>query len=450
MQNSIAKVVFISSIAALGGMLFGYDTAVISGAIGLIKGKFGLDALMEGWAAGSAVTGCIFGAIAAGVLSDKHGRKKVLILSAVMFFISALGSALASNIVQFAIFRFVGGLGIGFASTVAPPYIAESSPSNIRGRMVSLYQLAIVIGIVVIHYVNVWVSTLGDYTWNIEYGWRWMLGSETIPATLFLFFLFFLPESPRWLLKQGKTKLALKILTDLHGAEQAKKEKTQIEETLDFEKKSMKDLWNSGFRKALVVGVLLAVFQQFSGINAIMNYAPEIFKDAGVSLQGALEQMLIVGIVNFIFTILAIWIVDKAGRKPMLWIGSLGLSICLTVIGFTFHLQKFEGTWLLLPILFYVAFFASTLGPVVWVIISEIFPNRMRGVATSIVIFFLWVSNYLNIQLYPVAENVLGIDVTFWTYGAIMFLLMVFVLIFLPETKNKSLEEIEKGWLLSK
>jgi MFS transporter, SP family, arabinose:H+ symporter len=212
----------------------------------------------------------------------------------------------------------------------------------------------------------------------------------------------------------------------------------------------MKDLWNSGFRKALVVGVLLAVFQQFSGINAIMNYAPEIFKDAGVSLQGALEQMLIVGIVNFIFTILAIWIVDKAGRKPMLWIGSLGLSICLTVIGFTFHLQKFEGTWLLLPILFYVAFFASTLGPVVWVIISEIFPNRMRGVATSIVIFFLWVSNYLNIQLYPVAENVLGIDVTFWTYGAIMFLLMVFVLIFLPETKNKSLEEIEKGWLLSK
>ena len=444
MNNRIVKIVFISSIAALGGMLFGYDTAVISGAIGLIKSKFGLGSVLEGWAAGSAVIGCIFGAIVAGALSDKYGRKKILIASALL--ISAIGSALSDNLVQFAIFRLIGGLGIGFASTVAPPYIAESAPAEVRGRMVSLYQLATVIGIVVIHFVNVWISTLGDNQWNVEYGWRWMLGSEVIPATLFFVLLFFLPESPRWLLKQDKKDEAVKILKQFHGEELALKEKREIEASLKFEQGKFSDLWNKGFKKALFIGIFLAIFQQFSGINAIMNYAPEIFKDAGASLHGALEQMVIVGIVNLLFTIVAIWLIDKMGRKIMLWTGALGLSICLTVIGFTFHFQKFEGAWLLIPILVYVAFFASTIGPVVWVIISEIFPTKLRGVATSIVVFVLWISNYINIQLYPVAETALGIDVTFWIYAACMILLVVFTLRFVPETKNKSLEEIEKSW----
>jgi len=440
---NFTRLIFISGVAALGGFLFGYDLGVISGAIVLLTEKFQLSSAGEGWAAASAVIGCILGAIIAGNIGEKYGRKKALMLCAVLFLVSAIGSAIPERLWVFAVYRLIGGIGLGIASTIAPPYIAESAPAKYRGRLVSMYQLAIVLGIVIVHFMNLVISYQGDEQWNVDFGWRWMFGSEAIPATIFLVLLFFLPESPRWLVQKGKESKALELLQSYFGKERAVSVISDIKETLHEEKGRLADFFKPGLRKVMIIAVLVAVFQQFSGINMVMNFATVIFQKTGSGLHMALGQTMTIGITNFLFTIIAIFIVDKVGRKAMLWVGSLGLAVTLTTTGYIFYNEIFEGPWALISILLYVAFFASTVGPVVWVYIAEIFPNQSRAQGMAIVTLFLWSSNYINIQIYPMLERAIGTHNCFWIYAGINIFYMLFVLKYVKETKGKTLEQIE-------
>ena len=288
----------ISLVAALGGLLFGYDTAVIAGAIGFLQTKFELTAAMTGWAASSAIWGCVVGAMVAGYFSDRYGRKKVLIITAILFAISAIGSAIPNSLTQFVLARFIGGLGVGAASMLAPLYISEVSPANVRGTLVTFYQLAIVIGINIIYFVNMQIAGMYDEAWNVNMGWRYMLGSELIPATLFFIMLIFVPESPRWLTNAGKEDEALDTLTRVNGVEKGKEVLSEIKAALKEEKGTIWELFGTGYRKALIVGVFLALLSQITGINAIIYYAPEIFKSVGFASNSALLQTVIIGSVN--------------------------------------------------------------------------------------------------------------------------------------------------------
>lgn len=437
----------ISLTAALGGLLFGYDTAVIAGAIGFLKIKFDLSAAMTGWAASSAIIGCVVGAMFAGKLSDVYGRKKILIITAILFAVSAIGSAIPQDLTQFVIARFIGGLGVGAASMLSPLYISEIAPAKIRGALVTTYQLAIVLGIQIIYFVNLQVSNLGDEAWNAETGWRYMLGSEAIPAVIFLGFLLFVPESPRWLSKMGKKDQSLKILQDINGNEKAKEIQNEIEITLKEEKGSIGELFAPGMRMALIVGIFLAAFSQITGINAIMYYAPEIFKSVGFGTESALTQTVIIGSVNVLFTFVALWLIDKVGRKSLLLYGVTGMSVCLFGLGLIFYLNLGSGPWVLIFILGYIASFAASLGPIPWVIISEIFPTKTRGVAVSIAVLILWVSVYLVTQFFPILLESIGGAFTFWIFMVNAVILVLFVWKLVPETKGKTLEEIEKSWI---
>jgi SP family arabinose:H+ symporter-like MFS transporter len=444
-KAQMRTVYLLTAVAALGGLLFGYDTAVISGAIGFLKIKFQLSAAMTGWAASSAIFGCIFGAMAAGWLSDKFGRKQVLLGTAVLFAVSAIGAAMPENLTQFTIFRFIGGLGIGAASMVSPLYITELAPARIRGRLVSYYQLAIVIGILVIFFVNSLIQNAGDETWNIEYGWRYMMASGVIPAILFLVALFFVPESPRWLTKEGRDDDALKILIGINGTEQANIILEEVKATLHEEQGTLRELFTGRFQKAVWVGIFLAVFSQIQGINAIMYYAPEIFKAVGAGTEAAFQQTVIIGLINLLFTFVAIYWVDRLGRKTLLLIGGVGMAISLLMVGFSFYFG-WTGYGLLLFILLYIGSFAASYGPVTWVVISEIFPIKMRGVAMSVATFALWVAVYLVTQLFPMMLEMVGPAGTFWIFGAMALLSFGFVWARVPETKGRTLEEIEKSW----
>jgi SP family arabinose:H+ symporter-like MFS transporter len=440
----------ISLTAALGGLLFGYDTAVIAGAIGLLRIKFELSAAMTGWAASSAIIGCIFGAMFAGKLSDVYGRKKILIITAVLFAISAIGSAIPQNLTQFVLARFIGGLGVGAASMLSPLYISEIAPAKIRGTLVTTYQLAIVLGILIIYFVNLQVSNLGDEAWNVETGWRYMLGSEAIPAIIFLVFLLFVPESPRWLSKMGKKDQSLKILQNINGNDIAREIQNEIEETLKEEKGSIGELFAPGMRMAMIVGIFLAAFSQITGINAIMYYAPEIFRSVGFGTESALTQTVIIGSVNVLFTFVALWLIDKTGRKTLLLYGVSGMTLCLFGLGLIFYLDLVSGPWVLIFILGYIASFAASLGPIPWVIISEIFPTKTRGVAMSISILILWISVYLVTQFFPILLESIGGAFTFWIFMINAVFLVLFVWKVVPETKGKTLEEIEKSWIITK
>jgi len=438
-------VYYVTGVAALGGLLFGYDTAVISGAIGFLQTKFELDAVMKGWAASSAIIGCIFGAMLAGWTSDKFGRKKILILTAVLFGISAIGSAIPMTLTQFVIARFIGGLGVGAASMLSPLYITELAPASIRGRLVSLYQLAIVLGILLIFFVNLLVQGLGDETWNVEMGWRYMLGSETIPAILFFAAMFFVPESPRWLVKEGREDEALGILSTINGPEKAKTILNDVQEALLEEKGTLKELFSGRFKKAILVGIILAVFSQFQGINAIMYYAPEIFKEVGAGTNSAFLQTVIIGVINAIFTFVAIGFVDKVGRRTLLLGGGAGMAVSLFMVGSCFQFE-WPGVLLLIFILTYTASFSASFGPVTWVVMSEIFPLKMRGIAMSVATFALWVAVYIVTLLFPWLLKEFGAANTFYTFFSMSVLAFIFVLMSVPETKGKTLEEIERHW----
>ncbi len=455
-SGNLLFVVCITLVAALGGLLFGYDTAVISGAIGFLQTHFDLTSTMKGWAASCALIGCVVGVLIAGYMSDKFGRRNTLILSAIMFLISAIGTAVPKTLTTFIIFRIIGGFGVGAASMTSPMYIAEISPARIRGRMVSVNQFAIVTGMLVVYFVNFFIAGAGDEAWNIDIGWRWMFGSESIPAILLLVLLFFVPESPRWLVENKFRDKAFAVLEKAQGTQQAEIEMQEIEGIIQQEKGTFSELFDKAFRPALVIGIFLAVFQQITGINVFLYYAPEIFKSvAGSNIDAALLQTIVIGAFNLGFTVIAIWTVDKVGRKPLMIIGSLGMGISLLALGLASYFQQMNA-WLLIFIVGYIACFALSVGPVVWVILSEIFPTKIRGRALGLATFCLWIANFIISQTFPMMdENKWLIDkfhhgFPFLLYAVFCGIMVWFVIYKVPETKGKTLEQIEKSWLESK
>ncbi len=445
----VSYVLLLTLVAALGGLLFGYDTAVISGAIGFMKDHFQLDSHSEGWAASCALVGCILGASVAGILSDWKGRRWVLFLSAIFFTVSAIGAAIPHNLSQFTIARVLGGFGIGAASMLSPLYIAEVAPARIRGRLVSINQFAIILGMLVVYLANSAVArigvSIGGDEWNVAYGWRWMFASGAFPAIVFLGLLFLVPESPRWLVKMGRREEALSILTRIGGTSHAERELVSIQETVHQEALPLRQLLQPKLRPLIIVGVVLAILQQITGINVVLYYAPEIFKSAGLKATQAIDQTVAVGVVNLAFTLVAIWLVDHAGRKPLLLIASVGMGLSLTFLGRAFVTESFEGPAVLLSVLCYVASFAIAMGPVVWVVLAEIFPTAIRGTAMSIATVCLWISCFLVSQFFPWMLDNLGGN-CFFVYAFICAIAFIFVLVFVPETKGRTLEEIERDW----
>jgi len=455
------------TLATLGGLLFGYDTAVISGTVSSLESffvtPFGLDETSAnarlGLVVSSALVGCIMGGLLGGLVSKKFGRKKGMILAAVLFLISALGSAMPELFIVplgkgdhtfiyiFITYRILGGLGVGLASMLSPLYIAEIAPSKIRGRLVSMNQFAIIFGMLVVYFVNYYIAKQGSDLWLNTVGWRWMFASESIPALLFLLLLFFVPDTPRSLVLKGKTERALEILTKVNGATEANKIFGDITGTVQ---QSSGKMFSYGI-PVIVTGILLCVFQQFVGINVVLYYAPEIFKNMGAGTDTALLQTIIVGAVNLIFTILAILFVDKLGRKPLMIIGALGMALSMFSLGTLFFIQS-TGVLALVFMLSYVASFAMSWGPVTWVLVSEIFPNKIRGRAMAIAVAAVWIANYIVSWTFPMMDkNSLLIEkfnhgFAYWIYGIMGVLAMIFVWKFVPETKGKSLEEMEGLW----
>ncbi len=433
-------VLLISSIAALGGLLFGFDTAVISGTTPFIKPYFSLDDFWLGWTVSSLLFGCIIGVISAGKPGDIFGRKKTLMAAAFLFVVSAAGSALASSLVVFIIYRIIGGLGVGIASMLSPMYISEISPAAQRGRLVSFNQLAIVIGILLAFVSNALLVDTG------ENNWRWMLAVMGMPAILFLVFLFFAPESPRWLVQKGFSEQALVILGKINGSSAAGEELKTIEASIAEEKDSgsFREVFSPSMRPVLLIGVFLCVFSQITGINSIMYYAPVIFQSIGAGADNAVFQTAIIGGGNLIFTFVAIALVDRLGRKPLLIGGVTGMIVSLTSIAAAFYMKRTEGYILLVLILMYIASFSASVGAVTWVIVSEIFPNKLRSKAMSVSIVSLWLANFALILVFPMMLNRLGGATSFLFFDVMCVLLLLFVIIKLPETKGKSLEELEK------
>jgi SP family xylose:H+ symportor-like MFS transporter len=450
-RSATRYVTFISIVAALGGLLFGYDTAVISGAIGFLRTYFDLSAAEMGWAAASALLGCVLGASGAGVASDRFGRKNVLIVAAVLFAVSAVWTALPGNFTQFVIARILGGIGVGIASMLSPMYIAEVAPAQIRGRLVTFNQFAIVTGILTVYFVNYYIAGLGVGDWNVQVGWRWMFGSEALPAILFLFFLFFIPESPRWLIKEGREEEARKVLSRVRNGDDIEDEVREIKKTLTVAKVSMRELLHPTWRGVVVLGAVLAILQQVTGINVFMYYAPEIFKQLGSGVDSALLQTIVVGAVNMLFTIVALYTIDRVGRKTLLIAGASGMGLSLAALGWASATNNID-VWVLAFVLGYIACFAASMGPVVWVVLSEIFPTRLRGRAMAVATFSIWLANYVVSQTFPIInENewlvtTFGGGFPFWLYAFFCVVTVVVSMRYIPETKGKTLEQIEEMW----
>jgi len=454
-QTNNIYLLFIALTAALGGFLFGYDTAVISGTIGFVKSKFALDAVMEGWFVSSALVGCIAGVSFAGALSDRVGRKKALIASGLLFSISALGCAISASHTALIIFRLLGGIGVGVASMLSPLYISEVSPAKVRGRMVALYQLAIATGILFAYFSNAWLLK-NSINLEIENAllhrlfaeevWRAMFGSEVVPAMLFFITMFFIPESPRWLAAKGKNRQAGAVLTKINGNALAETELRSINEALAKEEKgSWKVLFRPGIRVAMFAGIILAVLSQFTGINAIIYYGPRILEESGLKLSDALGGQVIIGFVNVLATIYAISKIDRYGRKKLMIGGVSGMAISLVIVGILFLLKMTNSVIILIFILTFCASFSVGFGPVVWVILSEIYPTKIRGRAMSVATFALWIGTALIGQLVPwMLENLTAAG-TFFIF-ALFCIPVPFVLKRIPETKGMSLEDIENAW----
>jgi MFS transporter, SP family, arabinose:H+ symporter len=429
----------VTAVAALGGLLFGFDTAVISGTVPFIRSYFQLDDIALGWAVSSLLIGCIGGVLASGKPADLLGRRNTLLAAAALFFVSSVGSALSEHLAGFIAFRFIGGLAVGTASMLSPMYIAEISPAAKRGSLVSLNQLAIVIGILAAFFSNYLLVSTGPNNW------RWMLSVMGAPALLFFAALLFVPESPRWLIQKRRKAEAFAILQRINGTVIATAEMSAIEESLANEKKgSYKDVFSANVAPILWIGIGVAVFQQITGINAIMYYTPMIFAKTGIGMDSALMQTVAVGGINFLFTVVAIRWIDRIGRKPLLIAGTIGMALSLFVLAAAFHFEKFEGSLVLGCILLYIASFAASLGPVTWVFISEIFPNRLRSEAMSVAIMILWGVCFLVSLVFPYLLNVLGGGAAFLFFGVMCVVYLVFILIKVPETKGRSLEELEK------
>ncbi|MGA2533429.1 MAG: sugar porter family MFS transporter [Candidatus Aminicenantales bacterium] len=442
-------------VSAMGGLLFGYDWVVIGGAKPFYEKFFNLTTPSQiGWAMSSALVGCLLGSLVSGALSDRFGRKKLLILSALLFTATGILTALAPDFAFFVVNRLLGGVAIGLASNLSPMYIAELSPAEVRGKFVSVNQLTIVIGILAAQLVN-WLiarpvapgATAADIlnSWNGQSGWRWMFGAEAVPAFLFFLLMFTVPESPRWLVRKGRGSEAEKVLAKVGGAGFAGQAMSEIRETLaapDIQKVRFRALLEPGLGRVLLIGIALAVYQQWCGINVIFYYAEEIFSAAGYGVSAILFNIVITGTVNLIFTLIAIRLVDRLGRKPLMMAGSAGLAVTFGLIGASYAVHS-RGLHLLILVVLSMALYALSLAPVTWVLLSEIFPNRIRGAAMSVSTFSLWAACFVLTYTFPHLNKGLGPAGTFCIYAGISVLGFIFIRARLTETKGKTLERIE-------
>ena len=445
--------VSITFIAAMGGLLFGYDWVVIGGAKPFYEVYFNItnSPAMQGWVMGCAILGCLLGVTVSGGLSDKYGRKPLMFAASVIFIIAAIETGIANTLSVFIAYRILGGVGIGIASNLSPMYIAEVSPTNQRGKFVSLNQLTIVIGILAAQLVNWLIAEpmeVGEdilNSWNGQMGWRWMFWAGGVPAVFFLILLFFIPESPRWLGSVGLFEKSTNVFARIGGKDYAKTQVSILKEATSkvAEKVNYKMLFQGRMPRILLIGIVIAAFQQWCGINVIFNYAQEIFAAAGYGVSDILFNIVITGVINVIFTIIGMYAVDRIGRRSLLLLGSLGLALIYAVLGACYYFS-ITGVAVLILVLMGIACYAMTLAPVTWVVISEIFPNRIRGMAMAVATFSLWTACFILTYTFPLLNAGLGAYGTFWLYGVVCILGYLFIKSQLPETKGKSLEEIEQ------
>ncbi|MBX3435647.1 MAG: sugar porter family MFS transporter [Pirellulales bacterium] len=443
-------------IAAMGGLLFGYDWVVIGGAKPFYEPFYGISAspFLQGLAMSTALIGCLVGAVASGAVSDRHGRQRPLIASAILFTVSAIGTALAPDFVTFNIARLIGGIGIGLASSLSPMYIAEVSPAAMRGRFVSINQLTVVLGILLAQVIN-WLiaeATPAGATpqelvesWNGQFGWRWMFGAETPLALAFLLLLFTAPESPRWLLKAKRREEARLVLARVGGDGYANNAVVEIESSLSDAHETaagFAETFDASTRPIMLLGIGLVVLQQWCGINVIFNYAQEVFAAAGYDISGIMQTIVLTGVVNLLFTLIAIATVDRLGRRKLMLWGSGGLALLYALLGWTYY-REITGAPVVVLVIAAVACYAMTLAPVTWVVIAEIFPNHIRGAAMAVAVFSLWLACTVLTFTFPYLNWSLGAHGTFWLYSAICMSGLVFIQRRLPETNGKSLEQIE-------
>ena len=443
--HSRIPLIIAATISTLGGLLFGYDNIVISGAIGFLSQRFHLDAAGIGWAAGCALLGCIVGCAGAGSVADYLGKKMGLGLCALCFALSSVGILFAGDLNQFVFWRIMGGLGIGAASVISPNYIAEIAPTRIRGRCVTLYQLGIVVGILSAVFVNMLIQRMGDEAWNITVGWRYMFLAGVVPAVLFGLMILPAVESPRWLMKMGRREAATDVLAKINGPDAARAEAVEIENALAVEEGHFSELLTT-FRRPLLLGIMLAGLQQISGITPIFSYLPEIFRTAGTATSDAFFQSVLVSLINLIFTLFALWLVDRAGRKTLIIAGTSVQFVSLFLVGWFYHVQS-SRLAILVSVMSFVAGHAFGNGVACWVIISEIYPTKVRGRGMSIATTALWLVGYLGNQLFPIMQRQIGSDGTFWVFAAGALLTILLVGLLVPETKGRSLEEITRGWI---
>lgn len=457
-KGSVLFVTLVCFVATLGGLLFGYDTGVISGAIEPLTAKFGLNDFMKGWASGCVLIGCAAGVLIVGPLSDRFGRKVALFLAAAMFLASAIGTALPPDIWTFIVFRVLGGVGIGIASISTPMYIAEITPARIRGRMVAVNQIAIVGGLAGTSLINYYIAGHGDQAWLIESGWRWMFGTGIAPAVIFAALLLAIPESPRWLIEQRRDETALAILRRVGGSAFAEAESASIRAALAQERGTWDEVFSPQLRRPLVIGIALAILQQVTGINVFMYFGATIFKTMSQSTgvdAGLLQQFIINGS-GAVFTLIAIATVDQWGRKPLMLIGAAGMGVSLLAMGALAQAMSNPaavGGWMLAFIVLYIACFGLSVGPVTWVILAEIYPTAIRGRALGLATFFLWLADYIVTQTFPLLDakdswfvRQFNHAFPFYVYAGFCVVLVLLVWRAVPETKGQSLEEIERSW----
>jgi len=453
---NLGYVWLISVVAAMGGLLFGWDWVVIGGAKPFFQRYFQLTTEAQiGWANSCALIGCLLGALLAGALSDRFGRKRLLIVAALLFAATSLGNALANNFTIFIAWRIFGGVAIGLASNLSPMYIAEIAPAQIRGKLVAINQLTVVVGILLAQYINWFLvrnlpaGATDDFirtSWFGQQGWRWMFGLTAAPSLLFFLGMLVVPESPRWLAKKGKSDRARAILTRVGGEHYANAAVADIQSTLASEESQQvrfAELLEPKMRKVIVLGVVIAVFQQWCGINVIFNYAEEIFRAAGYDISTVLKNIAWTGSVNLVFTLVALGIVDRGGRRPLMLFGSAGLAVIYGIMGFCYK-GGVQGLPMLLLVLGAIGCYAMSLAPVAWVVISEIFPNRIRGAAMAVAVSSLWIACFILTYTFPMLNATLGSAGTFWLYAGICVAGFVFMKLKLPETKGKTLEQIER------
>ncbi len=475
--GSAAYLATVCFVVSLGGLLFGFDTAVISGTFGFVRAQFQLSEVQVGWFASSALVGCIIGAAVAGSLGDRFGRKPMLIIAAVFFFVSALGSAIPLTFPVLIVARIIGGVGVGMASVLAPMYISELGPSRLRGRLGAFYQLSIVIGILAAYFTNWWLlgfsqqhaGELAEQGWFhwlfVAEVWRGMFAAELIPAGLFFLLLFCVPESPRWLAKEGRIEAARHVLTKVSGSEMAQRQIDEITGALANEEGTLRELFRPGLRLALLVGVSLSFFGQLTGVNIVVYYGPTVLEHAGFERIGAFQFQVAFGVINLIFTLIALAVIDSLGRRPLL-IGGMSLvvlTLALTGLLFLYGNPQFVpdaatgetrlvlaneavGRWIAAVLAIYMACVALSICAVIWVLTPEIFPNRVRGRAMSIATLTNWGTNAISAFLFPWYVHRYGMHVGFLTFAAICFFGTLFFWCYVPETKGRSLEEIEASW----